>query len=87
MTQKCRKKPVEHEYVQFVVWDRNSPPISFEAHGVTFPVYSDNKGQHILIPTTEGVLRCNNLDYILKGMNGELWCVKEDIFPKYYEKL
>ena len=39
------------------------------------------------IETLEGVMRANIGDYIIKGVNGEFYPCKPDIFEKTYEKV
>lgn len=39
----------------------------------------------IVIKTLEGNLRANHGDYIIKGINGEFYPCKPDIFEKTYE--
>lgn len=39
------------------------------------------------IKTLEGVMRCSGGDYIIKGIEGEMYPCKKDIFHKTYEKL
>ena len=39
------------------------------------------------IKTLEGVMHANNGDYIIQGVNGELYPCKPDIFEKTYEKV
>jgi len=39
----------------------------------------------IRIQTTESIMRANEGDYIIKGVNGELYPCKPDIFEKTYE--
>jgi len=39
------------------------------------------------IKTLEGVMRGNGGDFIIKGVNGEIYPCKPDIFDKTYEKV
>jgi len=39
----------------------------------------------LLIPTLEGVMRATVGDYIIKGVKGELYPCKPDVFEKTYE--
>ena len=39
----------------------------------------------IIIPTLEGDTQCNVGDWIIKGVNGEFYPCKPDIFLKTYE--
>jgi hypothetical protein len=82
---KYRKK-VLVDGEQFVVY-KSDMILSFAAHGVTYPVYEDDKGIYLIIPSLEGNHRFDNLDWILKGIEGEFWAVKPDIFEKTYEKV
>lgn len=40
-----------------------------------------------VIPTLEGNMIINNGDWILTGVNGEHWAVKDEIFDKTYKKV
>ena len=80
---KYRKKPVVIEAEQCIVWDNIVPPFII-IHDVTFPV---TKEKTILIPTLEGQHIASNLDYIIKGVEGELYPCKPDIFKKTYEEV
>lgn len=40
---------------------------------------------HVLISTLEGVMRADLGDYIIRGVNGEFYPCKPDIFEKTYE--
>ena len=42
-------------------------------------------GTDIFIPTLEGVMRASVGDWIIKGVNGEFYPCKPDIFEKTYE--
>lgn len=44
-----------------------------------------NDAYQIEIPTLEGTMVANKLDYICKGVEGECWPVRKDIFEKTYE--
>ena len=79
---KFRKKPVVIEAEQFVVWDLNKIPPFVTIQGVTFPVTKDAT---IMILTLEGQHIASNLDWIIKGVNGELYPCKPDIFDKTYD--
>lgn len=39
----------------------------------------------IFIPTLEGEMRCDRGDYVIKGIAGEFYPCKPDIFEKTYE--
>ena len=41
----------------------------------------------IIIPTLEGNMTANTGDFIIRGVNGEFYPCKPDIFEKTYEKV
>lgn len=49
-----------------------------------FMVSHDEQGPVIGIPTLEGVMKASKGDYIIKGVNGEYYPCKPDIFHKTY---
>ena len=42
-------------------------------------------GNKVIVSTLEGLMIANEDDYIIKGVNGELYTCKPDIFEKTYE--
>jgi hypothetical protein len=82
--EKFRKRPVIIEAEQFVIWDFKKPPPFVKLHNTMFPVQKDNT---IIIPTLEGQHIASHLDWIIKGIKGELYPCKPDIFEKTYEKV
>lgn len=79
MIQKFRKKPVVIEAVQ---WDGENPKecMKFVNSGA-----ADVEGDTILIATLEGTMKASKGDWIIKGVNGEFYPCKPDIFEKTYE--
>ena len=76
-----RKKPVVIEAFRFTVdevpqWWLDRQDIQLEVATCT-----------ALIPTLEGVMRASPLDYIIKGIKGEIYPCKPDIFEATYEKV
>ena len=65
--------PVE----QWPLWFVENKYSSFEIKDGIIKIYID---------TIEGVMRCNLDDYIIKGVDGELYPCRRDIFLKTYEK-
>lgn len=47
----------------------------------------DPKDASCIIKTLEGDMIAHTGDYIIKGINGEIYPCKEDIFNKVYEKV
>lgn len=85
---KYRKKPVIIEAIQF---EDNSDRI-IEIHefmgGDTIRVnYEDKDNPYLKIETLEGTMKASVGDYIVKGVNGEFYPCKPDIFEKTYERV
>lgn len=76
-----RKKPVVIEAVQFKTGEQDS---DLAAHVVDGKIDYKEDGT-MLIETLEGVMIANPGDWIIKGVNGELYPCKPDIFQKTYE--
>lgn len=84
---KYRKKPVEIEAVQFTR-DNWAEIVSFTngtAKDLTIERRPNGKCTCI-IPTLEGDHTATENDYIIKGVNGEFYPCKPDIFAKTYEE-
>lgn len=89
---KFRKKPVVIEAIQYnninkyiieefmntCLKQELESDTAYEA-GVAAPITS------LLIPTLEGVMKAMPGDWIIKGVNGEFYPCKPDIFEKTYE--
>lgn len=78
---KFRKKPVVIEAVHFT--DSLTPAELFDFLGNFDHV--DVSREHILIRTLEGVMRADPGDWIIKGVKGEFYPCKPDIFKATYE--
>lgn len=78
-----RKKPVVIEAWQ---WDgvatSNERPEWLRDHRVT----PDHNEQILKIATLEGVMIANRGDWIIRGVKGELYPCKPDIFAATYER-
>lgn len=76
---KFRKKPVVIEAVQF-----DGTLVSVE--GLNIPECSQDLCSDTLqIPTLEGVMTANPGDWIIRGVKGEFYPCKPDIFAATYE--
>ncbi len=82
---KYRKKPVVIEAEQF--YTSNIKPNGVADYFMGIAVKEDEKGIHLEIPTLEGTLRASLGDWIIKGIKGELYPCKPDIFEQTYEKV
>lgn len=83
---KYRKKPVVIDAVQY---DGNFRCLDiFSIHEVShFIVSKDSDGkQCIKIPTLEGEMIASVGDYIIRGVKGEFYPCKPDIFEATYEE-
>lgn len=81
---KYRKKPVVIEAIQWTGdnWDVLS---NWCAYGLTYEYPSREK--KISIKTLEGTMIADLNDWIIKGIKGEFYPCKPDIFEATYEKL
>lgn len=79
MMNKYRKKPIIIEAEQFTEEKYLENPLLFPA------VYTKNFTYYI--ETLEGDLQVLEGDYIVKGIKGEFYPVKEQIFLESYEKV
>lgn len=77
---KYRKKPVEVEAIQYT--GENLPEI-INFVGCSLRV----GGNLVVIFTLEGEMIVSELDYVIKGVNGEFYPCKPDIFEKTYERV
>ena len=94
---KYRKKPIVIEAVQYKIIkeipckfgvhkESNSLDIAtFMKKQIPYIVHFDQRGEYINIATLEGTMRADIGDYIIKGINGEFYPCKPDIFEKSYE--
>lgn len=81
MIGRYRKKPVVVEAVQ---WDgeNTNEVLKFAPSSVS---YSNLGGLHLKIHTLEGVMRAGVGWWIIKGVEGEFYPCKPDIFAATYE--
>lgn len=77
---KYRKKPVE---IQAVQW--NGENIK-EVLDFSKDAYLGKDDCTLFVETLEGDMKASIGDYIIKGVNGEFYPCKPDIFEKTYEK-
>lgn len=82
---KARKIPVEVECVQFT--DTESAKYIEEWSSGQVKYCVSKWQEYLSINTLEGEMNATINDYIVKGVNGEFYPVKPDIFNKTYEVL
>lgn len=85
---KYRKKPVIIEAIQFIDNADRIMEIHEFLGGDTMRInYEDKYNPYIKIETLEGTMKASVGDYIIKGVNGEFYPCKPDIFEKTYERV
>jgi hypothetical protein len=96
---KYRKKPVVVEAIQVSWRNWNAlcdfiPSVALDQNLARRSLsYSDTCGEpgpeyiELLIPTPEGIMTARHGDYIVKGVNGEFYPIKPDIFAATYEEV
>ncbi|MFW8618706.1 hypothetical protein ACOJB1_12755 [Enterococcus innesii] len=92
---KCRKKPIEveaillendyHSFFKVLEFVAGMPVAEENAllNEIAFSASQDLGG--IALPTLEGTMLASFGDYIIKGVEGEFYPCKPDIFAKTYE--
>ncbi len=81
---KYRKKPIVIEAIQFTEESKNQA-FNFVRCSSAALLTSDNKPR-IVIYTLEGDMVADLGDWIIKGIKGEFYPCKPDIFEATYEK-
>jgi len=82
MIKKFRKLPVEIEAVRLL--HTNAQDIGIWCRADVMG-WLDNGDPYLQINTLEGIMTANVGDWIIKGVNGEFYPCKHDIFKKTYE--
>ena len=80
---KYRKKPVEIEAVKFDGTDETAKWLLSQLKSGKI----DKACNKLYIKTLEGIMVAKIGDYIIKGVNGEFYPCKPDIFEKTYDKV
>tara|TARA_R110000868_G_scaffold14426_4_gene67242 strand:+ start:40558 stop:40845 length:288 start_codon:yes stop_codon:yes gene_type:complete len=89
---KFRKKPVVIEAVQWNAELKNFDEImnfmqDFHGNKLNYENAEEHayKSKNLSIKTLEGIMTASNLDWIIKGVSGEFYPCKPDIFELTYE--
>lgn len=82
---KYRKKPVVVEAIQFTGTPSSIAAISMMMDNKGIGIASDRSA--LMISTLEGEHKANIGDYIIKGVKGEFYPCKPDIFEATYDKV
>ena len=81
--QKFVKKPVVIEAIQYD--GANITEIETFVRGKLPTIITSDLGAQLVISTLEGDMKVTKGDYVIKGINGEFYPCKPDIFEKTYE--
>lgn len=84
MVQKFRKKPVVIEALQWT-GENIENMRAFARSSVIINNREEWSKPTLQIRTLEGVMNASHGDFIIKGVNGEFYPCKPDIFEKTYE--
>lgn len=79
---KYRKKPVVVEAVRYMI-DEFLP--NWFMNGVTANTIITHKDGTCEIKTLEGIMKADFGDYVVRGIHGEIYPCKPDIFEETYE--
>ena len=79
---KYRKRPV---IIESFMYSGGMVEPGWPKGWLTSPYNFNATGVAIYIRTLEGVMRADKGDFIIKGVNGEFYPCKPDIFAKTYE--
>lgn len=81
MIKKYVKRPIEIEAIQ---WKGSN---SLEVEEFCKECACNDRMPILMIYTLEGPMRASKGDYIIKGVNGEFYPCKKDIFKKTYKEV
>jgi hypothetical protein len=84
---KFRKKPVVIEAIQLPLIDEDAPQYLIDWLHKFDSQWSSDRDGGLIIYTLEGEMRANPGDWIIKGVKGEMYPCKPDIFAATYEAL
>lgn len=88
---KYRKKPIEIEAIQWTgfnvgeMLDFGQGHIQMDVYDAAWEAGAAPAKAALTIHTLEGDMRADIYDFIIKGVNGEFYPCKPDIFAKTYE--
>ena len=81
--QKFVKKPVVIEAIQYD--GANITEVENFVGGKLPTVMNSNKDTQLVVSTLEGDMKISKKDYVIKGVNGEFYPCKPDVFEKTYD--
>lgn len=87
-SQQFRKKPVVIEAYEFqnkAMTPDDRPGWLMAATGGGMVTFHPGRDEHLTIRTLEGVMRADKGDWIIRGVKGEIYPCKPDIFAATYD--
>ncbi len=86
-TKTYRKKPVEIEAIQFT--GDNGEQVAEWCDGTfeTITCHGEGPPTVVFIDTLEGRMSANRGDFVIRGVQGEFYPCKPDIFAKTYDEV
>lgn len=87
MIKKFRKKPVVIEAVQWDGSAESATEIEELKSNNNTEIIGLEDGLRLLIPTLEGDMIADLYDWVIKGVQGEIYPCKPDIFEQTYEEV
>ena len=84
MVKKYRTKPCEIEAIQWTGENLDNV-MSYVGDNLIIEMYG--KYINLYIHTLEGIMKADINDYIIKGLRGEFYPCKPDVFEKKYEEM
>ena len=84
---KYRKKSVVIRAVEWKGGNKSAIEVQCLIKDGTWEWICGKTGTELYIPTLEGKMKVNVGDFIIKGVNGEFYPCKPDIFWKTYEEV
>jgi hypothetical protein len=84
---KYRKKSVVIEAHRMLPTEAISQPHWLSKALAAGTVQYNEKDDRWEISTLEGIISCSSNDWIIKGVKGELYPCRNDVFEEIYEKL
>lgn len=82
-----KKRPVVIEAIQYQPHDNCAEVMAFMGNHLEYSCIPDEDDESIFIPTLEGAMEASPGDWIIKGVAGEFYPCKPDIFEKTYEEV
>ena len=75
--------------IEAIKWDGNNfkEIAEFTNHKATMQLMYSSRNYELVIDTLEGTMMANVGDFIIKGLRGEFYPCKPDVFHKKYDEI